>query len=70
MLSGQVNRILIEELNHALQMMIPRGLFGLPTEFLDTELGQRAVEALRQAGYQVPNPKSPFYEHDPGGEAE
>ena len=64
MLAGQVNRILIEELNHALQMQVPRGLFGLPTEFLDTELGQRAVEALRQAGYQVPNPKSPFYERN------
>ncbi len=59
-----VNRVLVEELNHANQMQIPKGLNGLPTKPLDTELGQKAAQSLGQFGYKLPNPKSPFYEHN------
>ena len=64
MLTGQVNRILTEELNHALQMEVPKGQFGIPLKFLDSELDKRAVQAPAQAGNDAPDPRSLFYERN------
>jgi hypothetical protein len=57
-------RILEEELDHAKQMRLPKGLRGLPVEMLDSPAGQRASAALGAFGYKIPDPRSPFYDHN------
>jgi hypothetical protein len=61
---AMLKRYVEEELDHAKQMRLPRGLEGLPVSIFDRELVRKAAEGLRRFGYPKLDPKSPFYEHN------
>ena len=59
-----IKRVCEEEFDHAQHMLLPRGTRDLPTEIVESGIGQKAYEHISRAqGYPKLNPASPFYEH-------